>query len=115
MNAATEAKTISRDFLRDMLEASGINNVETVNDTYSGRGMNGATCLSFVIEGHWGSVRKVAGFMATLASTQAYDIVAADEDDMGVPVPAEDMAKALSLDDLGMDTIVYFPGWTLAD
>lgn len=111
----TETKTISRDLLQDVLEASEIFNFDTINDTYSGRGMNGATCLSFVIEGHWGAMRKLAQFMATLAALQAYDVMENDSDQYGDIVPAQDMAKVVSLDDLGMDTIVYFPGWTLED
>lgn len=112
----TATHTISRELVRDTMEAAGIEEtVETLNDTYSGRAMFGATCMSFVIEGSWGISRRVAKFFAVLAANEAYDMVDEDPNANGSPTVAEYLAEALTIDNLGLDTIVYFPGWTLAD
>lgn len=65
---------------------------------YSGRGMYGATCLGISVNGNASTtmfmlaVREVLGLEDTVY-----------------------LANAMRSDNMGYDTIVYFPGWTFVD
>jgi len=112
---APNTKTISLDVIQDALECAGLNeSVETVNDAYLGRGLNPSPCLSFVIEGGWPQ-RALCRFMVELGlwAQEAFDL--GDLDDLNAPDVVRALSNVVSTDNLGMDTIVYFPGWTLVD
>jgi len=67
-----------------------------IYDGYSGRGMYGEQCVGFTVEG-----RNYASLTAA--------IVRSLDDDM-----ADAMLGRLTTDSLGLGTIVYFPGFTIA-
>lgn len=100
--------TITRSDLEYVLDqADVLYGEETINDTYSGRGMYGESCLSVVFEGKR-IQRNLSRFFVELG------MLAAAEGEAISAGQACDMADAVATDDLGLDTIVYFPGWTLA-
>jgi hypothetical protein len=100
-------KTISRNDLEYVLANAEVEySAETVNDTYSGRGMYGETCLSVVFVGKR-IQRNLCRFMVELGMAVDLDYV--------TPSTATELADDVCTDDLGMDMIVYFPGWKLDD
>jgi len=104
------AHTIAREFIEAALDNAGID-WNDLNDTYSGRGMYSGRCLSFTIAGKRVQ-RDLCRFFVDLgmrAATAAHDGPVAQA--QGV---AQRLAANVCTDDLGMDMIVYFPGWTLA-
>lgn len=74
---------------------------------YSGRGMYGASCFGVV-----GSQRGLLKFFIELATTP--DFYAFDEFDVSGADLAIELADRVSTDNMGFDTIFYFPGYTLA-
>jgi hypothetical protein len=97
-------KTIDREVIECALNDAGLD-WSDLGDTYSGRGMYGERCLSFIVEGKRVQ-RDLCRFFIWLTNN-----LLEDGDDMDA---ATDLADAVSTDDLGLDMIVYFPGWTLA-
>lgn len=100
----TTARSITRRDFTDMLEAVGLNEYEIV-ESYSGRGMYGATCFGVTVEPS--NVRYV---YAALGYAMGY--AEADDGDMDT---AEALLRAVAWDNMGRDFIVYFPSWALAD
>lgn len=108
MNATT-ARTITRRDFTDALEASGFNEYE-IRDSYSGRGMDGADCFGIVVERS--DERRV--FVAlgwAWGFAEASDSDRLDDDAMEV---WERLIRCASVDSMGHEVIVYFPGWQLA-
>lgn len=98
-------KTFSRDDLEYVLDNAGID-YSDLNDTYSGRGMIGNTCLSVTFTGKR-IQRRLCSFFVELG-------MAVEANDLDVNAVTE-LAEAVCTDDLGLDMIVYFPGWKLDD
>lgn len=96
---------IKREVVNEILDlmfntfAIGVDGDADFHPRYSGRGMNGAECVGFVIKKH-----EAAAFGATLAL--------AFEDDTSMLLQ---LLAGIRSDDLGTDTIVYFPGVELED
>lgn len=105
--------TISRELIEGALENAGVEYGD-INDTYSGRGMYGSRCLSFTIVGKR-IQRQLCKFFVDLgmAAENALNSDPDGDDDLGGKV--YNLADAVSTDDLGLDMIVYFPGWKLTD
>jgi len=97
--------TISRELIENALNDAGVD-YNDVNDTYSGRSMYGDTCLSFTIMGKR-IQRSLCQFFVWLTN----DLT---EDPDGMEM-AHRLAGDVCTDDMGLDMIVYFPGWKLAD
>lgn len=72
------------------LEEACINYDAEIYEDYSGRGMYGETCF---------------GFYGRLDMSDANDIIATAFESNS------DLLKAVCVDDLGRDTIYYFPGY----
>jgi hypothetical protein len=98
-------KTISRDQIEYALNNAGID-FSDLNDTYAGRGMYGETCLSFTLVGKRVQ-RSLCQFFVWLTNE-----LVEDQDGLG---QAHQLAADVCTDDLGLDMIVYFPGWKLSD
>lgn len=105
--------TISRQIIEDTLDQAGVD-YNDVNDTYSGRGMYGDTCLSFTIAGKR-IQRDLCRFFVYLGMAGENDLNSAYDTDGGLYDKVVLLTEAVSTDDLGLDMIVYFPGWKLAD
>ena len=75
---------------------------------YSGRGMMGDECIGFV-----GSVRHLARFFVELSEQEERDGIGQDADG-GTPI-ARSLADNLSMDNMGMSSIFYFPSYRLSD
>jgi hypothetical protein len=106
------SNTISLQTLTEALGNAGIDYNAVNDDEYSGRGMNGATCLSFVIDGKRGIQRDLCQLFVWL-TRQADDMDYLGNMD-GTDADVSLLARDVCTDDLGMDMIVYFPGWKLA-
>lgn len=89
---------VQRETLRETCDEVG---VADVRFDYSGRGMFGRTCFGFV-----GSVRDLAAFFYALGKETD------EESDDGL---GELMANDLRVDDMGRESIFYFPGLELSD
>jgi hypothetical protein len=68
-----------------------------IYDGYSGRGMYGETCVGFTVR----NSRNAAALTAAIVRTLDDDV-------------ADAMIGRLNTDSLGMGTIVYFPGISIA-
>lgn len=71
-----------------------------IRDTYQGRSMNGRSCFGVVLPG----LRDVFTFLAALGAVM--DREGADW---------FQVARAATTDNMGFETILYFPGVTLDD
>lgn len=80
----------------DVLQAADFES-EAIYTNYSGRYMYGATCFGFV-----GGVQDYTRFVGTLLH-----LIDADE--------WQTLVDALTTDNMGLDMIYYFPGWTLTN
>jgi hypothetical protein len=100
---ATKAKTITTYDLEDIADyVQG----ETRTD-YTGRGMYPNTCIGITTSDPY----KV-GY--AIAATFGIDTLSTD-DDVDRIATGERLAGAITVDSMGNDTIVYFPGWALED
>lgn len=100
----TTARTVTRCQFTDALEASGFNEYE-IRDSYSGRFMNGSDCFGIVVDqSEERSVFVALGWACGHAEAQEED----SEMQMW-----ERLIRSASVDSMGRDIIVYFPGWTL--
>lgn len=72
-----------------------------IHPAYSGRGCYGAYCWGMILPRD-----RVSRFLVELA------LELAEHDDADT---ARELAGAARTDDMGLDTIVYFPGWLLTD
>lgn len=70
-------------------------------DGYSGRGMYGKTCAAVTFP----NAQAIYQFFTQLGYYSATDDASRD---------LSDLVNASRTDSMGMDTIVYFPGWTFA-
>lgn len=70
---------------------------DSIYTNYSGRYMYGATCFGVVLSGPV----ALARFMIEL-SQEDYDL-------------ALDLSQRMAVDNMGHDTIYYFPGYTIED
>jgi len=89
---------IDRDFIESALDNAGLT-WNDLGDSYSGRGM------SFILEGKRVQ-RDICRFFVWLTNDLTENLDGLDV--------ANALADAVSTDDLGLDTIVYFPGWSLS-
>jgi len=105
--------TISRELLENALDNAGVD-YNDVNDTYIGRNMYGERCLSFVIAGKR-IQRDLCKFMVVLGMAAENDLNSAYDTDGELYGLVPMLAESVCTDDLGLDMIVYFPGWKLAD
>ena len=83
------------DELDAILDTARISGDEDVRPDYSGRGMYGSTCLGIVLDND-----AVSRFWVACG-------IALDDD------IALNLAEAGRVDSMGMQTIIYFPKWTL--
>lgn len=107
------SNTISRQLIEDALDFAGVE-YNDVRDTYSGRGMYGAKCLSFTITGKR-IQRDLCRFFVDLGMAAENALNSDPDGDSDLGGKVYNLADAVSTDDLGLDMIVYFPGWTLVD
>lgn len=108
MDTETAQRTITRRDFTDALEASGFNEYE-IRDSYSGRGMDNGSCFGIVVEPS--DERRVfvaLGWACGFAEASDGDSY---EEAMAV---WERLIGCASVDSMGREVIVYFPGWTLA-
>jgi hypothetical protein len=107
MNTTTTQTITRRDFT-DALEASGFNEYE-IRESYSGRGMGNASCFGIVVEPS--DERRVfvaLGWACGFAEASDGDFY---EDAMAM---WEKLIRCASVDSMGREVIVYFPGWQIA-
>lgn len=107
----TKPKTISRydlEALQDFMD-----NCETRSD-YSGRGMYGAKCFGFVTD----SPLKIGYAIAAVFGVDSLLVDSGDDEDELAAERTETgerLMRSVSMDSMGSETIVYFPGWTVED
>ena len=80
----------------DILEAADYE-ADSIYTDYSGRFMYGATCFGFV-----GNQADYTRFIMRLPSQIGFE-------------DAEALVDSLRTDNMALDMIYYFPGWTLTD
>jgi hypothetical protein len=106
MKTETDKKTILRRYVEEACEAAGVD-LEGIREGYQGRGSYGSC---------WGVVlRNQVLFIAELVATIAIE---AQEEEKDVEVtlrPVMRMLEQAETDSMGLDMILYFPGWTLGD
>lgn len=93
-------QTINRQTIEQALYDADLEPEEDLRDDYSGRGMYGRNCFGFVT-----SIAGLARFFAALGALAA-------EDEELEQLPG-DLARNLSSDSMGRDTIFYFPNFQL--
>lgn len=71
-----------------------------LHESYSGRAMYGDTCFGVV-----GSRAECFVFLAGLANAFVMN--------EGDPEAAIELAEVAQMDNMGLDLIMYFPGWTI--
>lgn len=109
MSTKANPRTIARHHFTNALEASGFNEYK-IRESYSGRGMDGASCFGIVVEPS--DERRV--FVAlgwACGFAEASDGSAADD----AMQMWERLIRCASVDSMARNVIVYFPEWTLAD
>ena len=99
----TTTCTINRMEFTDALECGGVTEYE-IRDDYSGRGMNGADCFGITVSP---SDERRVYYALGVAFGYAEG---GDAEDMG---PWERLMDRASVDSMGRDVIVYFPGFAL--
>jgi len=93
----------SDEVIRAAQDQTGEDDVDhVIFKKYSGRNMYGATCLGFIVD------RPAE---ATMILVRVFHREIADEDFEGI----DEMLKAERTDNFGVQTIVYYPGFGLAD
>lgn len=98
---------IKRNLIEDALKAIDI---EDIREDYIGRGMYGKSCFGFV-----GTHSDLIRFFIALVWEAAHDL-GRDEQEALVTIDlADELAQVASSDDMGRDTIFYFPGYTLSE
>lgn len=80
--------------IKSIMTAQGIN--VDVRTNYSGRGMYGAECVGFVLQNRLSYIFSLANAIA--------DVVIVNENTTEF--------ENIEQDDMGLDTIIYFPGVT---
>lgn len=85
--------------LEDLLNEEGID--VTVRNGYSGRSMFGSECFGIAIRG-CNQLQLAAAMTFVFA-----------QDDAGDGLDLLELFAAARTDNMGYDTIVYFPGWSL--
>lgn len=73
-----------------------------LREDYSGRGMYGQTCPGLV-----GGMSNFCGFLVDISIRLSESVFGAD--------PAFELADHVATDNMGWDTIFYFPGLELVD
>lgn len=102
-------KTISRTDLAYVLDQTGFE-FGPISDTYMGlHSVEQDPCMSFILPGKRGIQRDLCRFFMELAVAMENHLIRFSVKD------AENLAANVSTDDLGLDMIVYFPGWKLSD
>lgn len=86
--------------VKSIMTAQGIE--VDVRIDYSGRGMYGATCVGFVLQNRVPYIFALANAIA--------DVTIVD----GNQTEYDQIVAATEQDDMGLDTIIYFPGVELA-
>lgn len=84
--------------IKSILTAQGLEVHPYVN--YSGRGMCGAECVGFVVKASAADIFALANAIA--------DVLIVDGDQ----TEYDELVERTEQDDMGFDTIVYFPGVT---
>ncbi|SHL46817.1 hypothetical protein SAMN05443637_13034 [Pseudonocardia thermophila] len=101
--AATATATISRGALAAVLDAAGLCDYELC-DTYSGRGMHGATCFGVIVDRE-DLPRLFSAFGYATGTAQA-------DDDLATAAKWAELADAAVTDEMGRYRVIaYFPGW----
>jgi hypothetical protein len=99
-------KTILRRYVEEACEAAGVD-LEGIREGYQGRGSYGSC---------WGVVlRNQALFIAELVETIAIEAQEERWDIYEALRPVVRMLGQAKTDSMGLDMILYFPGWTLRD
>lgn len=97
---------IKRELLEEILDEVGIDLVSDVRWDYSGRGMYGRTCFGFVGDNH-----LLVAFFAELGRHQGWFDESGDDDRYpDLDVVLSSFQRALTTDNMGLNTIFYFPG-----
>jgi hypothetical protein len=113
----TTARSITRREFTDALECVGLNEYE-ITESYSGRGMYGASCFGVTVEPS--NVRYVYAALGFAMGYASAEVGWVDEAEDAITA-ADRQGAADSLlgfarqDSMGRDVIVYFPSWALAD
>src|SRR5690348_10997559 len=95
---------IQESVIREALEAASID-ADALHATYSGRFMRGQTCFGIA-----GSHKDIVRFFIAFVSDASFDTDALEE---RIEL-ADDLAEAMRTDNMGRDTIFYFPGFVLS-
>jgi hypothetical protein len=119
-------KTILRRWVEAALDNMGQDPEEAIREDYSGRGMYGDRCLGFTLD----SATQIATLSAELCRQAMYEAASAEP---ATSVTAQEVTVAIESDantgidivvnlfdaaredSMGRGSIVYFPGWTLAE
>ena len=90
--------TIERQMVIDALDNAGADPDRALRESYSGRAMYGTTCFGIT-----GSIHEYSAFLVELTRLD-------DEEQY-----ASELAMSVRTDDMGRETIFYFPGIELED
>lgn len=90
-------QTLDRTQIEDALFTAGLDE-DALYEGYSGRAMYGAECFGIT-----GSDSAITKFMIALAA------------DTGESELAMELADSMRTDNMGLDKIAYFPGYTVAE
>lgn len=101
------SKTISRQDVENALEAAYIYEDGAIRESYEGR-FHAREGFGIVIE----NMARAFSFFTALGVTGAENDES-DEDDLFTSQDAYELSGNAQMDNMGLSTIVYFPGWTL--
>lgn len=104
-------RVVSREVIEYAMDNAGMS-TERLRPNYSGRAMYGAECFGIIVE----SLSDAFAFFAQLGiiAAQNEENTAIEDTDYFDTGAVELLAARASSDSMGIDTIVYFPGWALA-
>jgi hypothetical protein len=99
---------ITRDQLETICDHADLDPDVSIRTDYSGRGMYGDLCVGFTVSGPQGLIKLGAGIQRLISEAEEGVGTALDSD------VERKLLEGASTDNMGHDTIVYFPGVQLA-
>lgn len=101
--------TITRRQLVEICDNAEFDAETTLRTDYSGRGMYGAVCVAFTVP------RGPASLLRLGAAIQRFITESEEYDTLDYSVEQRLLGSNVSTDNMGHDTVVYFPGLQVAE